>query len=63
MIEFLICFFIVIITIFIIYLIIKSKINKFTKEYFGVNNLKEAISISEIEASQTPKSLFGMDKN
>lgn len=51
---------IVLITIAIIIifgLYIKNKVSNFTEKYFGTRDLKEAIDKTEIEASETPKSI------
>ena len=45
----------------ICYLVVRKKISEFTMKYFGTSDLKEAIEKSEIEASNTPKSLASME--
>lgn len=43
------------------YLYIKRKVNGFTLKYFGTSNLKDAIEMSELLDSETPKSLSSME--
>lgn len=61
MIEFLICFLVVIAVFYLIYLKIKYKVKSTLSKYFNTTSLKEAINQSEIMALETPKSLFGME--
>ena len=46
---------------FIGYFIIKKKVSDFSKEFFGISDIKKAIQDLEIEAQETPKSLSGME--
>lgn len=41
--------------------IIKSKFSRFLMKYFGTSDLSKAIEISEIENSETPKSISSME--
>lgn len=60
MIEFLTCFVIVLVVIYIIYLFIKRKIKLFFRKYFNVMNLEQVIDMSN--DVDTPKSVGGMEK-
>ena len=54
---------ILVLLIFIIglFLLIRHKVREFLLEYFGTTSLKDAIEKSNIEASETPKSLSSME--
>lgn len=58
----LIIFIILFLFIILLYFKVRNKIREFSKLAFGTENLFKGIKKEQLEARETPKSLFGMEK-
>ena len=56
-----IIFLIILLILIVIYFILKKKFQAFLLRYFNTTDLNKVIEESELEAENTPKSVYGME--